>query len=858
MNHKLLSAISTFFLITTQLVHGDLGPITNFFASDRLSEQQGVYVNVIDKQLQSLEKEKTDIQAIIEQRKIALESASAELTIVKEKLKKSRSSEANFLQKKLSLASQRYQLLTELEHQYQQMGNVLEQNIKLLHEYKSDPDFKNFRMSLKASPSFDDLQELARRNLDYKTRVVDLEKHKKMAIEDLAKRKKALASITEEYKEKKRQHEEFSSSGRKIDVANGAFSASQQGELLDDQVNQLTTKKELAEAKVKESEMRLALIETQLTINRAQATLLKDDYTRIKRVLNVDANYVHNAEKALEEKRQESVEIQDRFLEKVRLLLPLKESLRIATEKAIEQYGLTASDISLIREWNKEPKTTNEWQAVSIMGNIFTHEAFIDAEQEYLESQIALEKAKFRYDEIGVDIIRSWYKMTQRKFSVGRDEEVDQEIKGYETPKTELQADFATFTEKRDATINLLHTLNVEHDKIKALSARLKTQKDTLFAEYQLEYTESLRLLYDAEEQIRKRIDLTAKLIEVYSAIIAKTNDTQKKIEDVVAELSAKSFWRRSDQSIEWSELQNFFPDLERFVRDVRSVGKVYFSRAHLTAMIGSFLISIEKPSALILLLLRLIMLIVIFFIVRMYIPDFRRYFLVLSSQYHTMPTANLFMAALLGFIAEHLVSIYIWATLLVMVKFEFITDAYFAIIFYLLSIPYLLFLAYKFINYLLNVNVQHNYVFISQSYQQRFLWVVASLFYATISIFFLREAFLLGNYPTSHVPVNLLALNVILLQIALISLIGKEQVLGIIPTSTPLLEWIEEHVSKYYYILWLGVITIIVMINPYVGYGRQVLYILSRLLLTALLIPLFSWLHNRIKKTSSDLFFYY
>ena len=216
------------------------------------------------------------------------------------------------------------------------------------------------------------------------------------------------------------------------------------------------------------------------------------------------------------------------------------------------------------------------------------------------------------------------------------------------------------------------------------------------------------------------------------------------------------------------------------------------------------------------------------------------------------------FLSVVISFAYEHLASLYAWSVAFFLLIYDSFSHSFVGILFYLLSIPYLIYIAYRFINYLLDVNVKRNYQLISQSYQRRFAWVIAPLLYATIFIFLLRQAFLMGNYPTSHVPIILLALNFILLQIALISLISKEQLLSIIPSDTPLWEWVVEHVNKYYYILFFGIIAIIIMSNPYVGYGRQVLYVLSRMLITILVIPLFSWLHNRIKKTSSDLFFYY
>ena len=114
-------------------------------------------------------------------------------------------------------------------------------------------------------------------------------------------------------------------------------------------------------------------------------------------------------------------------------------------------------------------------------------------------------------------------------------------------------------------------------------------------------------------------------------------------------------------------------------------------------------------------------------------------------------------------------------------------------------------------------------------------------------------------NYFDSQMPDILLAMNFILFQIALICLIGKEQILGLFAArGTPAAQWMEEKVEKYYYFVLIFLIAVIVMSNPYVGYGRQVFYVLSRIFLTGCLVPVFSWLHNRIKRASSDFFFYY
>ncbi len=190
----------------------------------------------------------------------------------------------------------------------------------------------------------------------------------------------------------------------------------------------------------------------------------------------------------------------------------------------------------------------------------------------------------------------------------------------------------------------------------------------------------------------------------------------------------------------------------------------------------------------------------------------------------------------------------------------QVILDPYFYIIFYLLSIPYLLFVVNRFINYMINFNAEHDYVILSKEFQRRFRIVFSVLLYATVTIVFFREAFMLfmmlTNYYRSELPNVLLAINFIIFQIALIFLISKEQILGLVQKKGVFWEWIHEQVDRYYVLLLLLVIAVIVMSNPYVGFGRLVLYVLRGVLYTSLLMMLLVWLYGLGKRMASHVFF--
>ncbi len=218
----------------------------------------------------------------------------------------------------------------------------------------------------------------------------------------------------------------------------------------------------------------------------------------------------------------------------------------------------------------------------------------------------------------------------------------------------------------------------------------------------------------------------------------------------------------------------------------------------------------------------------------------------------------SILVAVFLGFATQHLVGIALWTSLFITLLLHPCADPYIYILFYLFSIPYLLYLANRWMRYLVYFNETHDHCFLSKEYQERFVVVFSTLLYATIIIVLFREAFILGNYHKSELPTLLLAINFIIFQIAAILLLAKDQILSLISTRSEFGKWLYELVDTYYYFIQLFFIAIIVMSNPYVGYGRLVLFILKRLFYTALLFQLILWIQEWFKRVSSKLFFYF
>jgi len=810
-----------------------------------------------DKRLQALEKEKNSLKHSFRDIPPLMAVVSGKLEDLKRTSRRSSGKRLEVANRKLSLVSQEYQLLAEHEQVQQQIAANIDAHIKLEQERLADENFNALRVPVKAYYDFDDVQELAGKMVGLKTALADAEKNKIASIDDINKRKKALLLVQEEYKNKKKQQENFSVNV-KVKGEDRGLSPAQQGEILDIEVRLADLRKNLAELKVTEAERKLSFTEDLLALDTAQLAILKKEYSRVQRAARIGTAYVKQMEEQLEAQRQQFVSKSDRLNDKMRLILAADIEVKNKIQDAQHKFDISAADLAAIRLLNKDPQTLREWNSFVIMLNLLTEEALLEVEREYLATQMDLEKAQFSKDELEVSIVRSWHKMTSDYTGFNTDEEVEQEIKMYRLNKVELEAQIVMLTNARDLAINSLQQLNNSLERLKVLVKLLTSQQNTIFKDERNGYEYVARFLYDVEDKVRRRINWVAKLIEAYSTNIVAVQNNVKKIDSIVEELRAKSFWRRSDQSIRWNKLQNVFPDLERFVRDIRRSSLTLVSQERASRVMSSISQLVHDPLKILLMVINIIIMIISFFLLRLYLPDLVVYLQQVGQGYPFIRSFSMLFSLSLHFILQHFKSFYSWVLLCVILNMGFIRDNLLLQLFYLLSIPYLLFLAHDFFLYLQTVNRQKNFQLVSERYQEWLAKIVPPFIYAAIILIALRESFLLGGYRSSQVPTVLLAILFILLQTLVILLLRKDQILGVLPSDTPLWEWIHEHVSYYYYPLLAVVIGIIVMSNPYVGYGRQVLYIISRVLLTVALLPFFSWIHNRIKRASVDLFFYY
>ncbi|MEX0672163.1 MAG: mechanosensitive ion channel domain-containing protein [Candidatus Babeliales bacterium] len=856
---KLLVIIIFFFLVPTPIAAG----LFDLFKGDTKTDQQApIFIagGIEEKrhQVKTLEEEHAQLQ---EQEKAEtvvlqenLDKVNKAIGLVKERLlaivdqaEPDAEREREFLNLKLTKLNTEYQTLIDLQLSRKQRLTVIGEHITLLQNYLKEPTFKTVHIEKKAFYTFNDLQALNKRIADTEERLTILHEERNNTQLELDNRKRDLQVAQQVSKAKKQEQEAFSA--KRTDAAD--LTVKQQGELLDLDETLFAEQQRLYEVQIKENQTELVLLETKIFIQESHLGILKDDLIRIvKQSVRVDNSDVSLAEEEFAKKKQASTEITKSYYQQVKNWTSERDRLKKELEALATQYNVR---LEQSKGWDSKPDSLASWLAISDIGYTSERIALFDQQISLYKGRIDLEKEQLREEGTQVDIIKSWNSITLRKFTT--DEEISKEKKMYEIRRSDMQRELNVYRDRRNVTTNLLNVQNKNLSKIRERIKEIKDQRNTVFKHDIKGFTRAINLLADAQKMVEMQVDLNGRLIDVYSSLTAAIGNSLKQVNSIIAELESISIWQRSIHAISWSGISNIVPDVEKFLVELRGIMIAYAKQWNINyffTVIKQFFMS---PLELIIAILAVFFLIALMFICHTYLPEAETYLLAIQPT-QTGYLLSRFGALLIGFFRNYFVGMFIWSAFFILVRGEFLALAL-RIIFYLSSIPYLLYLTRRFIRWVTNFNQKYDYILLSEQFQKRFIQVFAIFAYSSIAIVLFREAFMLASYHKSELPTILLALYSLIFRTLLIFLIGKEEILSVIPEQPLIWTWLSQFIDKYYYLILIGIVLLMIASDPYIGgYGALVSYVLWGLVVTAILVRILILIHRYIKEGGARLFF--
>lgn len=782
------------------------------------------------------EKWKKEDKAVTEKNTIKAADLKKQISQVESIL--ATSPESEFYKQKLQMLVDDLQAINQSKDARTQSLASMDEINEADRKFLEDPTYKNFAQSYlnKNSYSFDDMLSAYDDSIARERDIATLTEQEANASAELQNRKRAAQTTLENYQNKK----DFVG-------LNGRQKAELEG--LREAV--FADRKEADAMRLTEAEYKLTAIQTKLFNTRKQVEELKGIIRTIKPQTKISEANIALALEDLDKKKQQMRPAREQYRQDIEKLSVEQRDKERELEALSKRYNIPLG--VELDEWIKDPKKTPQgYVALAQVGVLNDEVLVIKRKKELLEAQLALEEAKLSDEELRLSVKDSFFKSSTSVFTT--EEKLSTEIQKYRVQKDEMRTSIALYKERLNNTSALITTQKKALENITRKIQNAEQEKSGIFRDSSIDYEQYIALLKHAETKIQEQLDLLGKIIGVYTDIIAKTSNASKHINFITAELESISPWGRLEHAISLDGIKNSVPDAKGFIADIAS----YISKISLSSLWQKVKDLLHSPWQLVLFLFKLFLALLLVFVIKAYLPYITNKLVSIEQAPMGVRWFSILTAVFLGFGIKHLISIVIWATLFVLLWSNYCIDPYPLILFYLFSIPYLLYMANRWMRYLVYFNQKYDYCFLSKEYQDRFVVVFSTLLYATIIIVFFREAFILGNYHKSELPTILLAINFIIFQISAILLLAKSQILSLISTRSELGQWIYEMVDTYYYLIQLFLIAIIVMSNPYVGYGPLVLYILKRVFYTAILLQLIMWIHEWFKRVSSRIFFYF
>lgn len=815
-----------------------------------LIEEKKDQLNDLEKEAEALKLEK---DAALKSIVLDIKENDAKRATVEQELRKD--SGDDFLIKESSLLTEIHDALHDLVRMWDGLSKKITDRIALLDKYLKDPDLKNYTKELKISAGpyfFEDLEEVHQKLLNQQKFVEQIKKRKESISKETKTLQQAVEKATEEYKERVAKQEAFNKIP--VDLSNVkipfGLNIQQRALLIKLESMLYKLRKDLVELQLKEKRYEVGLVEDELFLETRQLEVLQDIHRTIKASLTVTQEQIDSALQDLEKKKHTFSALKSKYNDEIVKLRRVREEHSVHLAQLSAQYNIPLGNE--LNTWSLEPKRSiDSYKGLCAVGALNSSVLLLDDREAYFVALITLEQEKINHAEGVVHVKETYYKISSRKF--GSEDEITQEIKKYIAQLTANEASIKSYKIKKDEVEENL--VKLQHEVTQGLKKRktdIQKQKDSLFKGHLGDYALCLKDLDLAEENLAFRMDIIAGTSKTDTEIIGILEKVTSQSKFILTELESITIWYRPEHAITWEGLNNAWSDIKMFFQDV----KTYFLQFDRGTIFDRVKDIVRRPGSFFIFLFKILMAFTGFMLIRRYAGFIPALLLAIGRQYAITSKITLLLACIVAFAASHALSLFLWVTLWLFVQHATIPDPYLYILFYLISIPWLLYLAHYFLLFFAQFNRSHGYLLIGQENQTRVMMALSTIVYSTLALSLFRYAFILVKFPKSELPAILFALNLIIVQITLFLLVFRE-IINLIPVKYTLGERIYSFANRYYYAIVGLIITIFVLSNPYVGYGRLVFYLVSGVIFSIILLKVLHGAHLLIKRGASQLFFF-
>lgn len=813
-------------------------------------EQRQQELQAVEHQLRGLQAKD---QEFTRHNKTQLDRVSGEIAQLKQTHHSGSNKDRDNNGRRLMLLNEAYQVIVDTQLVRNDLLSTLKEHADILKKYVEDPQLKSLCPEERTYYTFEQLNRFTGQLFKIEDQVNYLTEQKYNTEVEIANRVKDNTHQAQIFAAKEKEHATL------VSRKNGSIDESEyrrQGQLFDDEKLLHTALSNLFDLKVQMLQHRLVLIDVSLAIAQEQQTSLKQSLQKIKSDLRVSAHDVSSYEKEFVKHRERAAEATKEYYQQINAWIAQKDKLSAVLNSISERIAVPVSDMKLFPELLMQAESPDRFAGLCSMGAVYERIHNLEAQIAVRTAHIDIKKERIRAQELVLSMMRTWHKITTRRLR--RERDMAEERQQYDRLRTDLERVLSSIKERRATVATQLNTVNKTLNMLRDQARTVEHSKSHLFSHDQVPLLESLGRMREMEQLVVHQIELLTKLNELYAHLIAIVSATMRNAGSIMNELNTIGIWHRSERALSWHGITHIGGDIKMFSHAVFVAVKGLFSRVTLWRLYKYFKGIIFKPLQLLSLLLIFLMGFGFFWGLRRIGPALQQILTRIAAGYSRIgPFLARIGLFLLLFITTHARSLCVWGTILTLILLDIITNINFEIIFYILSIPYLLYIATRLILSFVSYNQAHNYGLVNQIFLPRFLTVFTIFMYSSAFLLPLREAMVLSNFHRSELPLLIMAIYSILLRVLLIFSIGKEEILSVIPDYTTAWEWVRSIVSRFYYAIVGLIITLMVVSDPYIGgYSSLVWYIIGGLVMSAIMIRVFSILYTTGRQFFTKIFF--
>ncbi|MCK4650622.1 mechanosensitive ion channel [Candidatus Babeliales bacterium] len=844
----------TFFSICFNTTSKAIFDLSKFIGKEK--EVEFVFLTNIEAKKNQLEKLEKDLSSFSKRHQEAnkeiirkLNIIQTELEQVQEKIKTTNEKEQEYLNKKIKILNDRKQNLTQIKELWNENKGILEKNIKIINDIIETLAIKKIVPELKLVYSWKEFKDAQNK---FAEQIAKIETEKSIK-DNLFKQKIAekenifyqQKQKTEKNKEKETLYKPIKEETEKEEISEEKVDIEILANILKNELNLIDEKIEYSNLKQESLNHQIRLKENEIELLENLAKNTKKLLSIIEKRLILDKSDVELAKTELDNETQKSLKIKSNLNKQKKIKIDEKEKLLIQIEKL-------KSEEKQVKDEGDESEIYYTQSKLSEIENKIDE---VDCKLKWINSKKELADINVSTANLQYQIIDIYHKVNIEKV----DASIIETLKNQKDIVLNL---IKQLNDKRDTGANsfLEATRNINNLNVK--KEEIKNKRDTTFKDKKQTFNKILNNISQAQYHKQNQLKIT----QEYLTVIADSIIRQQKIinqydfiiNDLETRLISVNIWKRSHRAISFVELSKSFSDSENFFNKLFWETPSYLNPISLLNAIKQF--GWKNYLG--------FFIFILFFLVTFL--GIKKLLLFLQKNIHKnkflqqKKYLSLILESLIEFSLKNFKLLFSWFFIFLHIIFNFkylfaflavLANPYSLSIFYLISIPILIYLSSQLISNAKDLNKKLSYLFFTEKTQSKFLFLITTILYSTSILIPLRQAFLYFGDIESEFPNVILAAYSLILVILILFFFSKEDVLTLLPSKGKLFIWLKEKIDKYYYPVFIFFMGLLILSNPYIGYSNLAWYLAFAVPSSVFLIYGIFFIHFYLRKYSVTFF---